>query len=500
MVKQSDRAPLLDWEEIPPPPDPSQAGPLQPPPLTEDAPAGKSSKAPGGTAPGPGWGTATKTKICSPSKAVTAVVASGDRSPGRPLTDPRGPGWTRPEPLGADRRVPFPGLSVRDQWEEKDQIVAVFVVTFDTRSGNMVEWCLPHDINLDGVEFKSMASGSHRITSDFIYFRKGCYFGLACFANMPVDSELERGARMKSVGILSPSYTLLYRYMHFLENQVRLQLKCPGQYSPLEAFYEDKKAVLPPTGNGLVTACPTWSVTTINRCMHPEMKITHPAGCMSQFIQFFGEQIMVLWKFALLRKRLLIFSPPPVGVVCYRVYCLCCLANVSLPGVGVSVPELRPYFYINIADITTLETEMSYVACTTEKIFEEKKDLYDVYIDNQNVKTHRSHLQPLLRLNAADKEKYRKLSEQRQLLLYSQEVDGDCTSNEEDLFILFFMELNNRIFQTLSEVAGSSDPTLTADHVRAMGLDPQCDRSFLLDLLEVYGIDVALVIDNLCCS
>lgn len=124
----------------------------------------------------------------------------------------------------------------------------------------------------------------------------------------------------------------------------RHQLQCPGQYSPLEAFYEDKKAVLPPTGNGLVTACPTWSVTAINRCMHPEMKvrgapepaplsmgflpksfqtrwflqITHPAGCMSQFIQFFGEQIMVLWKFALLRKRLLIFSPPPVGVVCYR--------------------------------------------------------------------------------------------------------------------------------------------------------------------------------------
>ncbi|XP_053283147.1 DENN domain-containing protein 11 [Pleuronectes platessa] len=500
MVKQSDRAPLLDWEEIPPPPDPSQAGPLQPPPLTEDAPAGKSSQAPGGTAPGSGWGTTTKAKVCSPSKAVTAVVASRVRSPGRPLTDPRGPGWTRPEPLGTDHRVLFPGLSVRDQWEEKDQIVAVFVVTFDTRSGNMVEWCLPHDVNLDGVEFKSMASGSHRINSDFIYFRKGVYFGLACFANMPVESELERGARMKSVGILSPSYTLLYRYMHFLENQVRLQLKCPGQYSPLEAFYEDKKAVLPPTGNGLVTACPTWSVTTINRCMHPEMKITHPAGCMSQFTQFFGEQIMVLWKFALLRKRLLLFSPPPVGVVCYRVYCLCCLANVSLPGVGVSVPELRPFFYINIADIPTLETEMSYVACTTEKIFEEKKELYDVYIDNQNVKTHRPHLQPLLRLNAADKEKYRKLSEQRQLLLYSQEVDGDCTSNEEDLFILFFMELNNRIFQTLSEVAGSSDPTLTADHVRAMGLDPQCDRSFLVDLLEVYGIDVALVIDNLCCS
>ncbi|XP_034079281.1 DENN domain-containing protein 11 [Gymnodraco acuticeps] len=510
MVKQSDRAPLLDWEEIPPPdPNPNQAAqPALHPPLREEegAPAEKSSKpagrrTPSGTAAGTGWSTSTvdTTISCSPTKSGTAVVVSGNGNSGRPLTQICGLGWHRPEPLGSDRNLPFPGLSVRDQWEEKDQIVSVFVVTFDTRSGNMVEWCLPHDINLDGVEFKSIASGSHRINSDFIYFRKGCYFGLACFANMPVDSELERGARMKSVGILSPSYTLLYRYMHFLENQVRLQLKSPGQYSPLEAFYEDKKAVLPPAGNGLVTACPTWSVTSINRCMHPEMKITHPAGCMSQFIQFFGEQIMVLWKFALLRKRILIFSPPPVGVVCYRVYCCCCLANVSLPGIGVSVPELRPFFYINIADITTLEKEMSYVACTTEKIFEDKKGLYDVYIDNQNVKTHRSHLQPLLRVNAADKEKYRKLSEQRQMLLYSQEVDGDCTTNEEDLFILFFMELNNRIFQTLSDIAGSNDPTLTAEHVRAMGLDPQGDRSFLVDLLEVYGLDITLVIDNLCC-
>lgn len=51
----------------------------------------------------------------------------------------------------------------------------------------------------------------------------------------------------------------------------RHQLQCPGQYSPLEAFYEDKRAVLPPAGNG--TACPTWSVTNINRCMHAEMKV-----------------------------------------------------------------------------------------------------------------------------------------------------------------------------------------------------------------------------------
>ncbi|KAB0404153.1 hypothetical protein E2I00_018885 [Balaenoptera physalus] len=317
-------------------------------------------------------------------------------------------------------------------------------------AGNMVEWCLPQDIDLEGVEFKSMASGSHKIQSDFIYFRKGPFFGLACFANMPVESELERGARMKSVGILSPSYTLLYRYMHFLENQVRHQLETPGRYSHLAAFYEDKKGMLhagPGSGGSLP---PVYWLPSIHRYMYPEMKITHPAGCMSQFIKFFGEQILILWKFALLRKRILIFSPPPVGVVCYRA-----------------------------------------PAGTTEKIFEEKRELYDVYVDNQNVKTHHDHLQPLLKINSADREK--------QMLLYSQEVEEDNNPCEEDLFVLFFLEQNNRIFQTLLEVSASQDKTLTAEHARGMGLDPQGDRSFLMDLLEAYGIDVMLVIDNPCC-
>ena len=48
------------------------------------------------------------------------------------------------------------------------------------------------------------------------------------------------------------------------------------------------------------------------------LQITHPAGCFSQFLQFFGPSIFILWKLALLKKRILIFSPPPIGVICYR--------------------------------------------------------------------------------------------------------------------------------------------------------------------------------------
>uniref|UniRef100_A0A7N4NY90 DENN domain-containing protein 11 n=1 Tax=Sarcophilus harrisii TaxID=9305 RepID=A0A7N4NY90_SARHA len=430
MVEQGDEAPLLRWAE---------------------GPAVSLPQAPELQASGRGWG----------AGGGGGGLGSGPASGARRAAEP-GKKKEEEEEEEEEEEAEFgPGELLRRQSErlpleeEEDQVVAVFVVTFDPRTGNMLEWCLPQDIDLEGVEFKSMASGSHKIQSDFIYFRKGHFFGLACFANMPVESELERGARMKSVGILSPSYTLLYRYMHFLENQVRHQLEMPGHYSHLAAFYEDKKGVLH-AGQGKPNSVhPVHWLPSIHRYMYPEMKITHPAGCMSQFIKFFGEQILILWKFALLRKRILIFSPPPVGVVCYR--------------------------------------------GTTEKIFEEKHDLYDVYVDNQNVKTHHEHLQPLLKLNSADKEKYRRLNEQRQMLLYSQEVGEDCNPCEEDLFVLFFLEQNNRIFQTLLEVSASQDKTLTAEHARGMGLDPQGDRSFLMDLLEAYGIDVMLVIDNPCC-
>lgn len=131
MVEKSDRAPLLDWEEIPPS-DPNQAAPA--PPREEDTPAEKSSLPTGPTATctaaGTGWssGRSTATITCSP----TAVVGSTNGIAGR--AELPGRKW---EPVSPQQSVLFPGLESKAQWEEKDQIVAVFVVTFDTRSGEI---------------------------------------------------------------------------------------------------------------------------------------------------------------------------------------------------------------------------------------------------------------------------------------------------------------------------------------------------------------------------
>ncbi len=76
----------------------------------------------------------------------------------------------------------------------------------------------------------------------------------------------------------------------------------------------------------------------------------------------------------------------PIGEVCDRVssaYMLLKLA--SLEGLATKAPP-NILFYVNIFDIDRIKKMKSYIACTTEKIFAEKKDLYDVYIDNQDVR------------------------------------------------------------------------------------------------------------------
>ena len=65
--------------------------------------------------------------------------------------------------------------------------------------------------------------------------------------------------------------------------------------------------------------------------------------------------------------------------------------------------------------------------------------------------------------------------------------------------VRFFTEQNNRLLQTLVDVSASQDRQLTGEHMKAMGLDPLTDRTFLMELVELHGIDVMLMVDNPCC-
>jgi hypothetical protein len=104
-----------------------------------------------------------------------------------------------------------------------------------------------------------------------------------------------------------------------------IQLENPGSYTTLVEYY-NKFKVCTVKNNWLHSPQNVLGVEDL-----PFLKITHPAGCFSQFLNFFGEKIFIIWKLILLHRRILFFSPPPVGISCYRgenVYfwpLLCCL-------------------------------------------------------------------------------------------------------------------------------------------------------------------------------
>lgn len=123
MVERSDRAPLLDWEEVP-----SAEKDRLSSPSNSRALSGSSS--PGfGWSSGPGGPTPSADGCSAPpatSSTPSAAAAAGTDEPLHPDKE------EHPSDSGP-REVPLEDRMVK--WEEKDQIVSVFVVTFNTRSG-----------------------------------------------------------------------------------------------------------------------------------------------------------------------------------------------------------------------------------------------------------------------------------------------------------------------------------------------------------------------------
>lgn len=135
MVERSDRAPLLDWEEVPSAEKPGGATPAADHAKDRLSSPSNSRSSSGCTAPGFGWSSSpggptpsrsfSNVDGCSASPATSSIPAGSEEGL-RPdkeqhLSD-SGPREVSLE----DRMV---------KWEEKDQIVSVFVVTFNTRTG-----------------------------------------------------------------------------------------------------------------------------------------------------------------------------------------------------------------------------------------------------------------------------------------------------------------------------------------------------------------------------
>ncbi|KAG0345619.1 hypothetical protein BG004_003463 [Podila humilis] len=265
-------------------------------------------------------------------------------------------------------------------------IDAIFITRFDTRQGNLLQWCVAvPDMTLDNVEYASLPSGLHNTPEDVIYFRlEGC-MGLAVYLNVQSDRAEHRGAQMVSLGILvrpSPETGRcgqVWRHIEFLKSQVRSCVDKDANTEVLSAYFNAHKTQpQPPLSPGSSSNTKRDSyrsagrrranrsftlsepVAALSRCFDvsesqepEEIPASHPSHFFLEHVLAMGPSIFVLWKAALLKKRILIYTPPPVE-------------NACLAG---------------IHDMDSMMKSTSgYVACTTDKLFLFKPQLFDVLV------------------------------------------------------------------------------------------------------------------------
>lgn len=318
---------------------------------------------------------------------------------------------------------------------------------FDTKKGNIVEWQFPEDFNLDGIEFQAIPSGLHAVRQDIIYFSRPPYVGLSVFLNeSTMDESHDRGAHMAAVGILvSPTAETglcgrPWKHLGFLRDEVVRYVHFSNDYSSLRQYFE-KHSIRPDFlennsdstesyGNSTISRRPRAFTISSSRGLSTETGIssysvpvpsTHPAHHFPEFVRLCGPTIFILWKAALLKKRILFYSPPPVEDICYSVYGTCLLANIPSTitrSLKNKVDKIKPLFSVGINDIPMIQsTENGYVACTTDRILQHKNNLYDLLVNMPVRESNHSH--PTLvaspgshlstNINATDIRRYRVL-------------------------------------------------------------------------------------------
>lgn len=169
------------------------------------------------------------------------------------------------------------------------------------------------------------------------------------------------------------------------------------------------------------------------------------------FVAAMGPQVFVLWKAALLRKRILYLTSPPLQNTCSHgmsyfaytpnkqlifqsitVYSTSLLATA--PPSRQSERSIQTIYAVTVNDIMDLiEFRVGYIACTSDSIFESKTELFDILVKEpeKNEIQHRieSNTPEIAsRHNAADFARFRSMVRQ---IFDAAAVDGFLENNPD---------------------------------------------------------------------
>jgi hypothetical protein len=185
------------------------------------------------------------------------------------------------------------------------------------------------DISLENaVEYKSLPSGLHSLSSDLVYFTHEGYAGLSAYAKGNASAE-ERNANFVSVGILAKREGQFGRLGRGwllagrLEKIAAALAEDADAVAPLEEFWAEQTSKAPSHGEASNGAngkghSRARAISTISAVMKDDERLPayHPARAILQYIDILGPLVFRLQQAALLRKRILFVGIPPVRAMC----------------------------------------------------------------------------------------------------------------------------------------------------------------------------------------
>ncbi|PCH34611.1 hypothetical protein WOLCODRAFT_124733 [Wolfiporia cocos MD-104 SS10] len=286
-------------------------------------------------------------------------------------------------------------------------IVAIFHAAFHPTQGSILDWSLKasEDLDLSHVEFSCLPSGLHLIERDVVYFTKDDYPGVCVFHRRKTTEEGHRGFRLSSLGILLakserprpwlhvPALKALFHTIYTSLEERETLVPLETDWEPARRFFDGRKVRRADLGGA--GGWKGWSAEFDGDALD-----TDPTIHLPHLLRIIGPSSLTLYKHILGRRRILIYTLPPVEAACI----LCQVAadlcyqyqtdgdesssdehDTPRPMKGRAKEGVRVLGMVTLNDLPKLEYESQsgrgWIACTTDAIFLEKPSYYDLLID-----------------------------------------------------------------------------------------------------------------------
>lgn len=244
---------------------------------------------------------------------------------------------------------------------------------------------------------------------DVVYFTKDDYQGVCVFHRQETAEEGHRGYRLSSLGILLAHSPRPRPWLHVpalkaLFHTIRSSLGDRDTLIPLEhdweparAFFEQRKARQPDLGGA-----GDWGGWSAELEGDSAALDTDPTIHLPHLLRILGPSSLTLYKHVLGRRRILIYTLPPVEAACILCQVAadlcyqCQMGEADTPIddddtqpapklMGKSTEGVKVLGMVTLNDLSKLEEESKssrgWIACTTDAIFLEKPSCYDLLID-----------------------------------------------------------------------------------------------------------------------